>query len=116
MRSFNILHLRSMSKRGALFWLPFNLLRIWWRNGWPLLRMFFRRIQEAQPLVPSPRAATTLGTRKKVQTDSGLSLKLQLARAFTLTSDGSLDATDPKDRIYALLGIAKDVNELNIGP
>lgn len=76
----------------------------------------FRRVFENKPFLPSPRAARTIGTRRKVLRKPGLTLKMLPASAFTLTSDGSLKATYPKDRIYALLGIADGGESLAIRP
>jgi hypothetical protein len=41
-------------------------------------------------------------------------LKAQLCRAFVLASADGLEATEPRDRIYALLGIAGDAKKLDI--
>jgi hypothetical protein len=108
--------LRPLSRGGSLFWYPYRIFRIWWRNGWPFMQTLLRRVLDDKPFTLSPRAATTLGTRRKVRRQQGMSLIAHLIRAFTLTSDAAIDASEPKDRIYALLGIASDAEQLAIRP
>ena len=61
-----------------------------------------------KPAIPNPRAATTLEGRRKWQRVLQPKPKAQLCRAFVLASADGLKATEPRDRIYALLGIACD--------
>jgi hypothetical protein len=62
--------------------------------------------------IPSPRAMRTLGTRKQYQNGrpekTPMTLMHHLSRAFVLDSAITLQATEPKDRVYALLGLAPD--------
>lgn len=106
--------LGPIQRAGSLLEICIAICRSWWRNSLSCLQTVVKRQAEQRPIIPSPLAATTLGTRKKFQEQPGLSLKRQLVRAFTLTVDGGLEATDPRDRIYALLGIANDADDLNI--
>jgi hypothetical protein len=81
--------------------------------------MFVGAIQRTvskQHFMISPRASTTLGTRRKFQSRDSLTLMQLLVRAFILTSDGPLEAKVAKDRVYAFLGIAKDRDKLGIYP
>ncbi|RYO95065.1 hypothetical protein DL762_000258 [Monosporascus cannonballus] len=86
-----------------------------WRNP-PMIGGAFQRIINEQQFMISPRAATTLGTRRKVRYGAGLTLMQALVNAFTLTSDGPLEASVPKDKVYAFLGVARDSQELGIQP
>lgn len=74
----------------------------------------FLGIFRGEPAIPNPRAATTLGARRKWQRVLQPTLKAQLCRAFVLASADGLEATEPRDRIYALLGIAGDAKKLDI--
>ncbi|RYP57705.1 hypothetical protein DL770_010602 [Monosporascus sp. CRB-9-2] len=75
-----------------------------------------KRTASKQQFMISPRASATLGTRRKFQSGISLTLMQLLASAFIVTSDGPLEASVAKDRVYAFLGIAKDCDELGISP
>ena len=107
--------LTPLKNGSSVFALPFRLFSIWWRNGTPLFSLLLQGLQN-KPIMPSPRAAKTLGTRRRYLQGLGTSLKAHLVRAFTGTSDFSLGATEPKDRVYAMLGIAADAKTLGIRP
>jgi hypothetical protein len=84
-----------------------------WQDGSPIRQVLLRAVA-GEPVLPSGRASTTLGTRKKLKT--GMNLKRLLVSSFSLNSGGTLDSTEPKDRIYALLGISSDRDDINIQP
>jgi hypothetical protein len=109
------LELFELPPRESIIWLPLRFSNIWWRNGWSFIRTLGRAFED-KPFMPSPRAGTTLVTRLKVLRKTGMSLMEHLNRAFVVTSDISLDASNPKDRIYALLGVSNDAQQLAITP
>ncbi|RYP48532.1 hypothetical protein DL768_005611 [Monosporascus sp. mg162] len=86
-----------------------------WRNS-PMIAGAFQKVFNKQQFMISARAAATLGTRRKVRFGAGLTLMQLLVSAFISQSDGPLDASEPKDRVYAFLGIARDSQELGIRP
>ncbi|KAH8753764.1 heterokaryon incompatibility protein-domain-containing protein [Hyaloscypha sp. PMI_1271] len=94
-------------------------------SGWLIFRIFKMalRNQQNKLSIPNPRAATTLGTRKMITplefdtnatSSSGLTLMQHMVRGFTLSVGEPLDSSEPKDRIYAFLGISNDRKELGI--
>lgn len=86
------------------------------------------RFTGGRRIILNARAATTLGTRKKYRESFALkkhhqnseeflksfTLKQNLLRAFIPINGGTLNATDARDRIFALLGVSSDTKELNV--
>ncbi|KAG0650907.1 Heterokaryon incompatibility protein [Hyphodiscus hymeniophilus] len=105
--------LRPLREGGSLFDLAMKTTSICWRNGRSFIPVFFG-LFKGESVILSPRAGNTLGTRRGWQSGNRLTLKAQLCRAFTIASTVGLDATDPRDRIYALLGIVDDLEKLGI--
>lgn len=107
---------------GSLLWLPYWIFRMWWRNGFHLIQTLWRRATNSRPLTISSRATSTLGTRRRMHrkedqekgTKAGTTLMEHLNRAFIQRSDVAAGAGVPEDRIYGLLGIASDAEQLNI--
>lgn len=101
-----------------------QIYKLWRRNG----TQFVQAVRLNR--IPSPRAAATLATRKTYQIHhrtrelpeqlvkeppKALSLKYHLTRSYA-SSYGNLVASDPRDRVYALLEISVDREELRITP
>jgi hypothetical protein len=109
--------LRPFTQGGSLPQLSGKIFSIWWRNGWVFMHLL-RRVFRNKPFMLSARAGNTLGTRRKWQRrnpdDPGPTLKEQLCLSFTISLAEGLRATDDRDRIYALLGISRDTEELGI--
>jgi hypothetical protein len=102
---------RPLTQSVSVFTLPFQLFSMWWRNGWSFVKVFLG-VFRGKRMTVNALAASTLGTRRKWKRDSP-TLKQLLCHAFILSSTEGLDATSPRDRIYAFLGIASDATELN---
>jgi hypothetical protein len=126
----------------SFYSLPFWVIQLWWRTGWSFMRTMLRRTFWAEDrtiimkpdqraldmgilstqrtikrtALPSPRAMTTLGTRRNFNTILNMTFMEHLSRAFVLTSDISLQASDPRDRIYALIKLARDQHILLLWP
>jgi hypothetical protein len=69
---------------------------------------------------PSPALGVLIGARRRYQRETGVPETLMelLVRGCIVASSSHSDrqATDPRDRIYGLLGLASDKNMLNIRP
>ncbi|KAH8742906.1 hypothetical protein BGZ57DRAFT_982157, partial [Hyaloscypha finlandica] len=107
---------------GWLIFRIFKMALVLWKH-WSYLRTMVQRNQQNKLSIPNPRAATTLGTRKMITplefdtnatSSSGLTLMQHMVRGFTLSVGEPLDSSEPKDRIYAFLGISNDRKELGI--
>ncbi len=80
------------------------------------LRRFVRRMGMDPARSYSPRAAQTLGTRKKyLQGDLQNTLKGLLLSLYVADSENPLQCRDPEDKIRALRGLASD-GEMLDGP
>jgi hypothetical protein len=84
--------------------------RLTQRNGLAFSKTVMWRTFSSQDaavtVVPSPRAMTTLGTRKRYK---DMSLLQHLTRAYVPSSScTTLQATCPEDRVIALVGMAKN--------
>jgi hypothetical protein len=94
----------------SLLSLPYWAVKLGQRNGFwfstTVMRRTFLSQEGTGTIVPSPRAMTTLGTRKRYES---MSLLQHLTRAFVPSSScATLQATCPEDRIFALIGMAKN--------
>jgi Heterokaryon incompatibility protein (HET) len=117
-----VLSLSSVTQGGSLLSLPSEFMSVWWRNGrhngWAFMKMFWGAARN-KPSALNARAVATLETRQKWRRDrpeDRPTLKTQLIQAFVQKTADSLHATDPRDRIYGLLGVASDATELGMDP
>lgn len=126
--------LTDQSDTSRPLWLRFSRFVV--NTGWRILwNAFWGEKVDSNVAWPSARAAITLGSRKAYRraiSKASLpiserdalgsighghlqpTLKDHLIRAFKPTSGGTLNASNPRDRIFAFVGISRDAHSLDI--